>query len=178
MAKNDNAHALRFYESLSQLSEEAAIAFAEEHPLSKSADYEKKFRWAREQCRFLEERFSAEEIAAVRAGCHCEAGSALAKRVKGYLKAAADLAGFAALFNEKEKYVTLEAVPGGLLLIYPQCYCSCVKRMAEPVSRTWCLCTLGHVKSLFFQVLGREVEAELLETIKTGGERCAVKVNL
>ena len=50
MAKSDNAHALRFYESLSQLSEEAAIAFAEEHPLSKSADYEKKFRWAREPC--------------------------------------------------------------------------------------------------------------------------------
>ena len=68
--------------------------------------------------------------------------------------------------------------PGGLLLVYPECYCACVKRVEEPISKTWCLCTLGHVKGLFYQVLDREVEAELVETIKTGGARCAVKLKI
>ena len=178
MAKNDNTHALRFYNSLAQLDGEAASRFAQEHPLSKSANYEKKFRWAKEQCRFLEENFSPEDIEAVRARCHCEAGAALARRMRGYWEAADSLEAFAASFNEKEKYVSLEAVPGGLVLVYPECYCACVKRVEEPISKTWCLCTLGHVKGLFYQVLDREVEAELVETIKTGGARCAVKLKI
>ncbi len=178
MPKNDNAHALRFYDSLAQLDEEAAIRFAQEHPLSKSADYRKKFLWAKEQCRFLEENLSPDDIEAVRARCHCEAGAALARRMRGYLESSASLEEFAALFNEKEKYVTLEAVPGGVRLIYPECYCACVKRVEEPISRTWCLCTLGHVRGLFRQVLGHEAEVELLETIKTGGARCVVEVKM
>ena len=135
MAKNDNTYALRFYNSLAQLDGEAASRFAQEHPLSKSANYEKKFRWAKEQCRFLEENFSPEDIEAVRARCHCEAGAALARRMRGYWEAADSLEAFAASFNEKEKYVSLEAVPGGLLLVYPECYCACVKRVEEPISK-------------------------------------------
>ena len=47
MAKNDNPHALRFISSMEKhnLGEEA-IKFSQEHPLSKSADIEKKFEWA------------------------------------------------------------------------------------------------------------------------------------
>ena len=101
-----------------QLDEEAAIRFAQEHPLSKSADYRKKFLWAKEQCRFLEENLSPDDIEAVRARCHCEAGAALARRMRGYLESSASLEEFAALFNEKEKYVTLEAVSGGVRLLY------------------------------------------------------------
>ena len=83
MAKNDNTYALRFYNSLAQLDGEAASRFAQEHPLSKSANYEKKFRWAKEQCRFLEENFSPEDIEAVRARCHCEAGGGFGPRGGG-----------------------------------------------------------------------------------------------
>ncbi len=176
MAKNDNAHARRFYESLALLDRDAAVEFAEKHPLSKSATMEKKFAWAKAQCGFLEGRFSLEDIGDIRARCHCEAGAALAARMRGYLAQAADLAAFARLFNEKEKYVSLEATEGGLLVIYPVCYCSCIKRVEEHISRTWCLCTLGHVRGLFGQVLGREPRVELLETIKSGGQRCVVKV--
>ena len=178
MPKNDNAHAIRFYNSLAQLDESAALEFAQRYPLSKSADMEKKFAWAQAQCTFLEERFSPEELESVRARCHCEAGAALAKRMRGYLSKSEDLPAFVRIFNEKEKSVTLEAVEGGLLFIYPECYCSCVKRVAEPISKTWCLCTLGYVGGLFRQVLDREVEVRLLETVKSGGERCVVKVTL
>ncbi len=176
MAKNDNSHAVRFYESLAKLEEEAAVEFAEKHPLSKSADIAKKFAWAKAQCAFLEERFPPEDMAEVRARCHCEAGAAMARRMRGYLEKSADLSEFARMFNQREKYVSLEAVEDGLLFIYPECYCSCVKRVPEPISRTWCLCTLGHIRGLMSQVLDREPQVELLETIKSGGERCVVKV--
>ena len=176
MAKNDNSHALKFFHSLSELDGGAAEEFAREHPLSKSADYKKKFAWAKAQCEFLEERFSPEEIGKVRARCHCEAGAAMAKRMRGYLEKSEGLSEFARIFNEREKYVTLEAADGGLLFVYPECYCACVKRTPEPISRTWCLCTLGHIRGLMSQVLGREPQVELLETIKSGGERCIVKV--
>ena len=176
MPKNDNPHALRFYNSLAELSQAAAVEFAQAHPLSKSADYKKKFAWAQAQCDFLEDRFSKEDIKAVRSRCHCEAGAALAGRMRKYLERTSSTEDFAAMFNEREKYVTLQAVPGGLLLVYPECYCACVKRVEEPISTTWCLCTLGHVKGLFYMALGREVEAELIKTIKSGAERCEVKV--
>ena len=32
------------------------------------------------------------------------------------------------------------------------------------------------MKGLFYMALGREVEAELIKTIKSGAERCEVKV--
>ncbi len=178
MAKNDNIHAIRFYNSLCRLNEEAAAKFAKVHPLSKSADHRKKFCWAQEQCEFLEENFSPEEVEEVRSRCHCEAPGTLAKRMRRYLQDTDNLEEFAAQFNAKEKYVTLEAAPDGLLLCYPECYCACVRRAEEPISRTWCLCTLGHVKSLFYQVLDREVEVRLLESIKTGGTRCVVQVKI
>lgn len=176
MPKNDNAHAIRFYNSLAELDEEAAIEFAERHPLSKSAGYEKKFAWAQEQCAFLEERFPPEDIEAVRARCHCEDGKAIAARMRGYLAKTGNLSEFAQLHNQKETYGRIEAVEGGLALIYPQCYCSCVKRVDAPISRTWCLCTLGHAREMFSAVFGKPVEVQLLETVKTGGERCVIKV--
>ncbi len=178
MPKNDNAHAQRFYASLSQLDQEAAIQFAGEHALSKSADFQKKFRWAREQCAFLEKRFSEDEITLIRGRCHCEAGKSLAERMRGYWSSSKNMEEFASLHNQKESYAQLEAVEDGLLLIYPQCYCACVKRVAEPISRTWCLCTLGYAKDLFSQVFGKDVEAQLLESVKTGGQRCVVKVTI
>jgi len=178
MAKNDNAHAVRFYHSLAQLDEGAAVEFAGQHPLSKSAGYEKKFAWAQEQCAFLEERFSPEDIGDIRARCHCEDGKAIAARMRGYLNKAGDLQGMAELHNQKETYGRLEAVEDGLLLIYPQCYCSCVKRVDAPISKTWCLCTLGHARELFSAVFDKPVQVQLLESVKTGGERCVIKVAL
>lgn len=176
--KNDNAHAIRFYNSLARLDEPAALEFAERHPLPKSADHEKKFAWAQEQCAFLEERFGPEQVLDVRERCHCEAGKSLAARMKRYLEKTQDMAEFAELHNQKETYGRLEAVEDGLLLIYPQCYCACVKRVDAPISRTWCLCTLGNAKALFEAVFGKPVKALLLESVKTGGSRCVIKVTV
>ncbi len=33
-----------------------------------------------------------------------------------------------------------------LFFSYPTCYCSCVKKINKPLSKTWCFCTLGYTK--------------------------------
>lgn len=54
MAKNDNAHSVRLYESLKKnVGEEAANEIAETYPLSKAADIEKRFDWAQNVCEEL-----------------------------------------------------------------------------------------------------------------------------
>ncbi len=48
MAKNDNPQALRFLDSMAKHGEkDAGEKFSEEYPLAKSADFSKKFKWAR-----------------------------------------------------------------------------------------------------------------------------------
>ena len=59
MAKNDNPHALRFLESMEKRGEkETAENFSVEHPLSKSADFNKKYASAEIFMRSLMYRIS------------------------------------------------------------------------------------------------------------------------
>ena len=61
-------------------------------------------------------------------------------------------------------------------LIYPQCYCSCVKRNPEQLSRTWCYCTLGYSKRMFENIFGTEVQVELLSSVKMGDDNCRIRI--
>ena len=96
-----------------------------------------------------------------------------------YLKKGESIKEFVRLHNENEKYGTLEYIDENtFLMCYPQCYCSCVKHVEGILPKTWCYCTLGYAKKLFSQVFDEKIEVELLESVKTGGKRCAVKVTL
>jgi hypothetical protein len=44
------------------------------------------------------------------------------------------------------------------------------------VSRTWCYCTLGNAEGIFKEVFKKEIKVTLLESIKTGGDRCVIEV--
>jgi len=63
-----------------------------------------------------------------------------------------------------------------LYFSYPACYCSCVKRMDKPLSKTWCYCTLAYTKKLFDYALDCGTDVELIESIKTGGSKCVIRV--
>lgn len=179
MAKNDNAQSLRLVNSLrTHLGEEAAKAFEEQLPLSKSADVEKKYAWAKAACAYLEERFDAETIRRVRRDCRCNDGKSIANKMLKYLKRADSIRAFTEDFNAHETFARLEYVSDNeLRFCYPECYCACVKRAPGTLSRTWCLCTLGNAEGIFTEAFHKEVRVELLESIKTGGERCVIQVN-
>lgn len=177
MAKNDNPHAIRMYNSLASVNQEVADAFSKKLPLTRSADFKKKFKWASDVCEFLEERFDEETICKLRSSCNCEDGISKADRMKYYLKTTNNIAHFVEAFNSKESYAKIELDGDDLLFIYPTCYCSCVKRIDQILSKTWCYCTQGYAKSLFEKVFEVPVKAELMESIKTGSNRCVVKIS-
>lgn len=177
MGKNDSPHALKMYNALSkEVNQEAADHFSAKYALSKSADFEKKFKWASKVCEFLEESYDEDTIGRIRSSCSCEDGTTKAAKIKSYLRTAKNIAEFAEIFNSKETYARIETDGESLLFIYPTCYCSYVKRVDQNISKTWCYCTLGYAKSLFEKVFEAPVKAELLESIKTGGKQCVVRI--
>jgi len=60
-----------------------------------------------------------------------------------------------------------------------QCFCQVgVKEIKEPISKTYCNCSLGWMKSLFQTLLERDVEVEILESIVSGGSACKFVISL
>lgn len=58
MAKNDNAHSVRLGDSLERnVGQDTAREFREKYPLSKSANIDKKFKWAKTICEYMEGHF-------------------------------------------------------------------------------------------------------------------------
>lgn len=178
MPKNDNAHSLRMTAAIRDvLGEEAAADFEMRFSLSKAASIEKKFQWAQAACLDLTERFDKETLLRVREKCICNDGASTARLLRRYKNEAGSLQGMVELFNSRETFAWLEYVSDReLIFCYPQCYCGCVKRVEGLLPEAWCYCTIGYTKKLFEQVLEEPVQAQLLESVKTGGKRCAVRV--
>lgn len=178
MPKNDNAHSIRLVESLRKNDNmELAEQLAKQYPLSKSASIEKKLEWAQTACAFLEEHLEEPELIKVRKECRCNDGKSIAKKLLKYLNKAESIEDFAKSFNQNETFAALEYIAENkLLFCYPECYCACVKRMPKNVSRTWCYCTLGNAEGIFQEVFQTDVKVTLVESIKTGGKRCAIEV--
>ena len=178
MAKNDNAHSVRLVESLNGVvGQEAAKEFEEKYPLSKSADIEKKFEWAKAVCGYLEERFDQDKIIEIRKACRCNDGKSIANKLLKYLNKADDIEEFVNDFNKNESFAFIEYISDNkILFCYPQCYCACVKRVPRELSKTWCYCTLGNAEGIFGSVFGKEVKVTLIESIKSGAEKCVIEV--
>jgi len=179
MPKNDNPHAVRLYQSiLNRVGGDAADRVADKMPLSKSADFQKKFVWAEAVCAELEREFDGDTVRKIRMGCACGPETGKLGKLKKAYQSAAGLSDFSETANKLNLGFTISYENGGLFLIYPQCYCSCVKRVEKPVSKSWCYCSLGYAKRAFEYVLDRSIEVELIESVKTGGKVCRIKIFL
>lgn len=178
MPKNDNAHAIRLVESLKKNNcSELAEQLECQYPLSKSASIEKKFEWAKQACSVLEDNLSEEEIINVRKACICNDGASNAKKLLKYWGKASNAKAFIEEFNQSETFASMEYISENkLLFCYPECYCGCVKRIPENLTKTWCYCTIGFAQSMFGKVFQTDVKVTLTESIKTGASRCAMLV--
>ena len=61
-------------------------------------------------------------------------------------------------------------------LMYPKCYCDFVNQVEDILPKAWCYCTLGYTKKMFEYVLGKEVEVELIKSVKMGDQECRIKI--
>ena len=61
---------------------------------------------------------------------------------------------------------------------FNQCLCQIgVKETEEPISKTYCSCSLGWMKSLFKTLLDKPFKVELLDSIVIGGNICHFVIN-
>ncbi len=63
-------------------------------------------------------------------------------------------------------------------VMYPTCYCPLVTDLKEPLSPTYCHCSVGWLKEMYETVTGKPVTVEVLETVKRGGKACRFNVEL
>lgn len=62
---------------------------------------------------------------------------------------------------------------------FNQCLCQVsVREAEEPISKTYCSCSLGWMKNLFKTLLDKPFKVELLESIVSGGKTCYFVINL
>lgn len=178
MAKNDNAHSIRLADSLHRhIGNNLDLKFTERYPLSKSANIDKKYEWAKAACDYLEEHFDTETIIKMRKDCKCNDGKSIAQKFLKYLNKADSIEEFVKAFNQNETFASLEYISDNkILFCYHECYCPCVKRVPQEMSKTWCYCTLGNAEGIFSKVFKKDVEVTLLETVKSGSDRCVIEV--
>lgn len=178
MPKNDNPHSLRLAHAIrSHAGEDAAQDFVHAHPLAKSADTDKKFRWACEICAALDAQFDAADASAIRRACRCGDGKTMAKEIADCIAKAGNLPEGCTLFTQKNRYAFLEFVSEHELIFgYHACVCSCVKRVDGVLPLLWCECSAGYAEVMFRQIFGEDVQVELLNSVKSGSERCSFRV--
>lgn len=177
MPKTDNPHSIRLYESLlKHTDEETAERIAHKIPLSKSADYIKKIAWAESICNDLQSEFDDNIIKEIRMDCACGPEYGKINKMKKIYQSSNNIDEFIFKLNSLNQGFIVEYKDNALFLIYPTCYCSCVKRIDKNMPEIWCYCTLGYTKKMFEGVLEREVDVELLESVKTGGNKCVIKI--
>jgi len=179
MPQTDNPHSIRLYESICKhAGSETAERIAHKIPLSKSADFEKKFVWAESICAGLEKEFDEDTVKSIRMDCACGPEMGKIGKLKTLYQSSSGLDDFVEKANKLNQGFKIEYTDGALYLIYPCCYCSCVKRIDKPISKSWCFCTLGYTKKMFEHILGQAVTVGLIESVKTGGKTCRIKVDL
>ncbi len=179
MPKNDNPHSLRLIEAIrSHANEDAANAFAAMYPLSKSADVDKKFRWACDVCTALETQFDADTTSAIRRDCRCGDGKTMAQEIAACITKAGNLTDGCAMFSAKNRYAFLEYVSEHEVIFgYHACVCSCVKRAEGLMPLLWCECSAGYVEAMFTQVFGSTISVTMLGSVKGGSSRCTFRVS-
>lgn len=177
MEEIKNRNGQRLHASIkAHCGKEAADAILEKLPISMQPSPARMLGWIREMDELLERDIGPDLVEPIRAGCACGPSPNRINAIKKVYDASMGAEDFCRKMNNKQKGFSLELDEDGYLYSYPTCYCSAVKHLDEQVPRSWCLCTVGYTKRLFEGVLGEEVEVELLESVKTGGERCLMKV--
>ncbi len=180
MPKNDHSQARRFLDSMEKYGkQEDGKRYSEENPLSKSANREKKYQWARDLCAFLEDRYDEKTIKAIRMDCACGPKYGYGgSKLKAVHEKNRDPDAFVEKANALDLGFSLEYDGTAYYLIYPQCYCSCVNGTEEPLPRTWCYCTLGYSRRMFEYVFGKEVQTELISSVKQGDAVCRIRITV
>ena len=140
--------------------------------LSDNPSLEEREEWIKHITVNLETQFDAEKIKAIRMGCRCNLG------IDDYKKNMKELYGQCNNLEEFAGKVDNYYTDNGKLYVrYDHCPCPFLKDSKMPLSATWCYCTLGYMKAWGEYVFEKEVETNLLKSIKAGDDICLVEIS-
>ena len=157
----------------------AADGFIAERMLGADATDLEKAEWVHGIVADLERRFDEEIIRDIRKGCHCDEEGRLGEMKKwlgGLYRESGSIEEFVARVNGHGAGWYIE--DGWLYTKFLTCECYMLRAVPRLSTKTWCHCTEGYTAALFRDVLGREVESELVQTIKMGHEFCVVRIRI
>lgn len=100
------------------------------------------------------------------------------EKIKEIYEKEPDLNRFVEKANKLNQGFRIEYDGECFYLIYPQCYCSCVKRIDYTLLKAWCYCTLGYTKRMFEYIVSRTVQVDLLSSVKMGNKTCKIKITI
>jgi len=103
-------------------------------------------------------------------------GATFIKKAKDAAKDAKDTDEF--LDNLTRAVRMLKREGDEIYMVYPKCYCHKLKGFEGDIPGSYCYCSVGWVKELFEQALGRPVEVKLEASVLRGDEACRLRVLL
>lgn len=173
-----NTQVKRLYVSLlNHTDEKTAYDIACRIKLPKNPSDKKKFEWAEDICSKLDNSFDNEKVKQIRMGCCCKPPLDKIKGLKEAYNNSKNLNDYAEKLNTMNPGASFWCDNGALFISYPVCYCSFVRKTDRLLPVSWCYCTLGHAKYVYEYVFECELVAKLIESIKTGGTRCVIKIS-
>jgi predicted hydrocarbon binding protein len=103
-------------------------------------------------------------------------GATYIKKAKAAAKNAKDDGEF--LDNLAKTVRMLKREGDAVYMVYPKCYCHRLRGFEGEVPHSYCYCSVGWVKEMFEQALGRPVEVRVEASVLRGDEACRLRVLL
>jgi predicted hydrocarbon binding protein len=102
--------------------------------------------------------------------------AAYIEKAKNAAKDAKDTREF--LDNLEKTYRMLHRDGDKVYVVYKKCYCHVIKGFNGEVPHSYCCCSVGWIKEMFEQALGKEVEVKLESSVLRGDKECRLRVML
>ncbi|MBP7175328.1 MAG: hypothetical protein KBA53_03775 [Thermoclostridium sp.] len=178
MIKEKHNEARKLFDNISKFADrELAEEIAYGADLLPAAGIDEKAKWVKHVSSELEKHFEEHTIKDIRMGCYCNENGKLDQSkefIRKIYSASASLRDFVNKMNEHGAGWYIEE--GNLYTKYDSCPCPMLEGVDLLPTKTWCYCTVGYNKHIFESVFEREVDVELIESIKIGNKQCLMRI--
>jgi hypothetical protein len=127
---------------------------------------------------YLDENCTQQTRKSIMEGCNC-LGDSTIDRARRLYEQSQNMNDWLTKLNTHSiggRYLSIKGKE--IQAIYKKCYCGSVSRTKESISRTFCYCSCGWLKSLFEEVLGVPARVTLKRSIIHGDDRCELRIRI
>jgi len=133
--------------------------------------------WIKNAVTSIEEQTSQDACSQILQSCgrRC-APEKLISQAKRIFDSSKDFGEFLARFSEV--FDALHVEDNAVYIVYPQCYCPHIRNLdKEDIPNVYCECSVGWIRELFEQAVGKPVSVERIATVVAGDPGCRFKVS-